>query len=130
VPQKPDPLAQAALALQAELTRRRRKKLDALLQAFAGDIDGLYAVCHAIEHMAARLPDIPEPSDLDEPSPVQQIEEIAAVAHRLLRREKVLADEAAGIVRRPRPTMRVRSANQMVVPKPKLDPAAPRADWS
>jgi cold shock CspA family protein len=129
VPQKPDPLAQAAQALQAELTRRSRKKLDALLQALReGDTDSLYAVCRAIEHVVARLPDIPEPTDPDEPSPLQQIEEIAAVAHRLLLREKVLADEASGAVHRPRPTMRVRSAHQVVAPKPKLDPAAPRQE--
>jgi cold shock CspA family protein len=79
--------------------------------------------------VVAHLPDIPEPTDPDKPSPVQQIEKLAAVAHRLLRRQKVLVDEAADIVRRPRPTMRVRSGNTMLTStRPKLDPGAPRQE--
>jgi cold shock CspA family protein len=123
-----DPFTQAAQALQAELIRSR-KKLDALLQALRdGDTDSLYAVCRSIEHVVARLPDIPEPTDPDEPSPLQQIEEIAAVAHRLLLREKVLADEATGAVHRPSPTMRVKSNGLASAASTRPDPAAPRQE--
>jgi cold shock CspA family protein len=114
-----DPLAQVSLALQAELNRRARRKLEALLRG--GDRNALVGLCRQL--VECPWPDFPEPEDLDEVHPEQQLEELVTVARRLAQRG---ADEAAGIVRRPRSTTRVRSANQVVVPKPKLDPAAPK----
>jgi cold shock CspA family protein len=101
-----------------------------------GDTDSLHEFCHAILRAIPNLPDIPEPIDPEERRRIDEeyggvkgmLDELAAVARRLLHREKAKADEAAGIVRRPRPTMRVRSVNRLIESKPMLDPAAPRQE--
>jgi cold shock CspA family protein len=105
----------------------------------AGDDESLFDFCRTIIQVVSNLPDdIPEPTDPEERRRVNEeyggvkgkLDAIGRVAHRLLLREKVLANEAAGIVRRPCPTMRARGANKLAVSKPKLDPAAPKVERS
>jgi hypothetical protein len=61
----PEVAAKIVAAVDVEIARRRRRKLDDLIASWAeDDSDSLYAFCRQLE--AIQWPDIPDPTDPEE----------------------------------------------------------------
>jgi cold shock CspA family protein len=145
MPLTPDQISDISRTLAEDLSRRQAKRDAEEEQRWreeSGD-DCVYVARRYLDRIVARVgAKSPEEAaaivmaSVGDNADRERLERVEKFAEQIVEFAKSVAilealraaNIADGSAHRPRPTMRVRSANQVVVPKPRPDPAAPRQE--